>query len=110
MTDDFNVSNGWLAPDGVLHRCDSWGHSELCVKLGNLHNIKNANYEDIMKLGYIQLRWWQFLVYGHGRVTQRQFDTMWEYEQRQKEHVDHFSIPVLDPNSGFKSLSELEIK
>lgn len=80
-----DCQNGWLSPKGVLFACEYIHHERLaCAILERYHGFSgevSAPGDALLKLGYhkLQQRNWCTLHMNGWRVTQKQFDTIFDY-------------------------------
>ncbi len=84
-THTIDCQNGWLSPKGVLFACEYIHHERLaCAILERYHDHVEPSStpgDVLLKLGYhkLQMRNWCTLYMNDWRVTQKQFDTIFDY-------------------------------
>lgn len=73
-----DIDCGWLSPEGKLIPCLYYEHDWFAlVILKELYNIDNGNGDLLIKKGWLKLQ--QNNWYPYEQVTQKQYDTIWDY-------------------------------
>lgn len=84
--------NGWLSPKGFIIECKYASHENMaCAILRHFYNDKDridfcTPGDDLIKRGWqkLQNKEWLSLYHNDFKVTQAQFNTIWDYAQLHK--------------------------
>lgn len=73
---DLNAICGWISPDGYIIPCEYYQHITLASCISDKLGLKTT---DLESLGYIKLQNKDLFLYPHKNITQKQYDTIFDY-------------------------------